>query len=322
MGWADLIESADARVVAPWLGDRTLGLGARRWELVGRRPAEHGWYAFATQGRRAWLKSMESGVVPEADALRWRVRGIPIGDRFVADDARVPVDEADLLAACEPLHLLDAGLGRFQAVYAGRAYEGGPLVYAQPALPDDAASEVLRVWEDGGRDLGAVRGVTPALELAFRLLWQQRDEAEGLRRAAEQERERRALLERVGTAEGRRSLAAVDFPAAAGAALEAGGAELLDTKPGPNRGEMVVRFRTASLRFECVCDAATLQILDAGICLREAGRVWDRVLTLESLPSVVREAIATRRLHVYRPVDARGTYDLRDRDDEDDEDER
>jgi len=43
-------------------------------------------------------------------------------------------------------------------------------------------------------------------------------------------------------------------------------------------------------------DAITLQVWDAGVCL--AGE--DRLVTLESLPGVIREAIETGRLVITR----------------------
>lgn len=76
----------------------------------------------------------------------------------------------------------------------------------------------------------------------------------------------------------------------ADAALRAAGAALLGVRDlgGTGRGhQLEVRFRFSGERFISVVDASTLHVFDAGICLDGA----DEELTLESLPSVIREAI-------------------------------
>jgi hypothetical protein len=59
-------------------------------------------------------------------------------------------------------------------------------------------------------------------------------------------------------------------------------------------GSFEVRYDLDGERFVSIVDAVTLNVLDAGICLAD----HDSELTLESLPSVIREAIGTGRLHV------------------------
>ena len=317
MTWRDLLQTKPETVVAPWLGGRDLRMGPRRWAIQGRLPVQHGWHSFRTVGRAAtWA---HAAVYPVPALPGPLVRGIPIGDRFVVDGtfewlggARGPDDrlvdlghvEAELLQLAEPIHLLDPGIDRFQSVIAGRAFEGGPLVYAELAMPEDAADGVLRAWENGERSIAGVPGVTPALDWAFRLLWMQRDVAERARIEIERLERLRELDKAGGTAVGRRELAVVDFERAARAALRWGGAEYLDHHVGAKPTEMVVRFRTAQRRFECVVDRLTLSVIDAGLCLRdhETGRADDRLLSLESLPSVYREAIETGVLHVFRVV--------------------
>jgi hypothetical protein len=72
---------------------------------------------------------------------------------------------------------------------------------------------------------------------------------------------------------------------------------------------MIVNFRHQHQRFECVCDARTLRIIDAGICLvghndyddEDDDTIrGDTFFTLESLPSVITEAINTGVLHITR----------------------
>lgn len=303
MTWRDLV-SEPQMFALPWLGGRQLALGVRRWHLDGELPPEHGWYLFDIGGgRRATFDSRRVRPHPiPIVPLAGTVRGIAIGDRFVPDDAAVPVNEDDLVAHCETVHLIDSMVQPFQAVLAARLYEGGPLVYDSPAMPEIASQALQQAFEDGRRDISAVQGVTPALDLAFRLLWKQRDDAE--RRRIEIDRlERLAELERAGgTAVGRRRLAVEDFERAARAALAAGGAEYLSHQQGARPTEMVVRFRTMHERFECVVDARSLAIVDAGICLvdNRTGRRWDSSLSLESLPGVCREALENYVLHRFR----------------------
>ncbi|MDW8247830.1 MAG: hypothetical protein RMJ98_00830 [Myxococcales bacterium] len=84
-------------------------------------------------------------------------------------------------------------------------------------------------------------------------------------------------------------------PDRAEAALEAAGARpiairLLDP------GRLEVRYRFLNHRFITVVHPLTLQVLDAGICLAGA----DRMVTLDSLPSVIREGVNTHRLVITR----------------------
>jgi hypothetical protein len=79
----------------------------------------------------------------------------------------------------------------------------------------------------------------------------------------------------------------------AAAALHAARAVLLGTRWLAD-GLLEVRYEFAGEWFVSIVDGQTLQVVDAGICLQ--GR--DELLTLESLPGVIREAMRTGRLHV------------------------
>jgi hypothetical protein len=61
-------------------------------------------------------------------------------------------------------------------------------------------------------------------------------------------------------------------------------------------GSVEVTFEFLGQRFITIVDAGTLGVIDAGICLSGA----DREITLESLPSVIREAVDTSRLVITR----------------------
>jgi hypothetical protein len=90
-------------------------------------------------------------------------------------------------------------------------------------------------------------------------------------------------------------------PERAEKALEEAGARLLSTR-ALGRHQLEVAFRFRGERFVSVCDPITLQILDAGICLVDHadGHRGDPELTLESLPSAIREAMAEHALVITR----------------------
>jgi hypothetical protein len=242
--------------------------------------------------------------------------GYLVGDRLVRDDVRVDTDPAQLIGLTERVHLVEPGLGRFVRVSAGRLHEGGPLVYKAQEMPLGPEETVLKAFYDRLPAVDAIPDVVPALDVAFRFETWQRSEAERRRREEQERQEREAaqralearmaqLREAVGTGAGRRELAAVDFVEAARAALAVGGAEYLDSRDSYNRGEKVVQFRLDRQRFECTCDAKTLRLIDAGVCLTDhvTGFKGDTLFTLESFPGVIREAIALDKLVVWRHVD-------------------
>jgi hypothetical protein len=323
MGWKDLLQKEDEKIVRPWIGGREVREGARTWTITGRLPQEHGWYQFTVEGRKVRLASFEKDAceVPPG-SLRHPVRGYLVGDRLVPDDATVDPDPAKIAGQAEQVFLLDDGLDRFVRVLAGRTHEDGPLVFEGQEMPLGPEEEVLRAFLDQRTDVRHVPGVTPALDAAFRMETWQRAEAEKRRVEAErrrrEEEERRALEERrqklveqLGDGAGRRAMALQDFGEAAKAALAMGGATYLDHRRSARRNETVVRFRLDNRRFECTCDSRTLQIVDAGICLNahyddpdfEEGTKGDAFFTLESLPAVIRQAQREGKLVVFRHVD-------------------
>lgn len=319
MTWRDLLQTGEETLVFPWVGGKTLRWSNdRTWSITGQHPREFGWYRFALEGRKARVREQ---VPAEPGSLSHLVQGYLVGDRIVTDGARVDPDPRNIVKCSEPVYLIDDGLDRFARVSAGRIFEGGPLVYYGQEMPLGPEEAVLTAFLDRLPSVDAVPGVTPALDAAFRMESYQRAEAE--RRRAEEERrraeeeakrqleeQRRKLVEQLGDGAGRRAMAHVDFDQAARAALAVGGAEFLDSRRATRRGERVVRFRLERRRFECTCDEATLNILDAGICLTahyddpdfEGGTKGDTWFTLESLPGVIREAMAEGKLVVFRHV--------------------
>jgi len=317
MGWKDLLQTGDESVTAPWTGGRAVRLGVRTWAVEGRLPREHGWHRFKVRARKA---TWDGPADPDPGLFVAREAGYLVGDRLVPDGARIDPDPSRIAEFSERVHLLEPGLDRFARITAGRAFDGGPLVYEGMDMPLGPEEEVLAAFLDRRRSVTGIAGVTPALDATFRMeTWQRaeaerrRAELERLRREEEErmaaEERRRELARTLGDGAGRRAVAAHDFEAGARAALAVGGAELTDHRESFRRGEMVVTFRLSGRQFQCVCDRA-LRIVDAGICLTahyddpdfEAGTKGDTQLTLESLPGVIRQAEREGKLVVFRHV--------------------
>jgi|MudIll2142460700_1097286.scaffolds.fasta_scaffold02686_6 hypothetical protein len=316
MGWRELLQEPDERIVLPWLGGGTVRSATRTWSiLAASAPVDRGWYSWKVLGRRVQLIGPVT-FQPDALQAATQLQGYLVGDWLVADGVTGFTNfTPEKLGQCgERVQLLDPGLERFTRIAAGRMYENGPLLFWLQLMPLGPEDEVLRAFLDHQDSVAHIKGVPPALDAAFRLeVWRRQEadrrraELERQHREAEEQRARAArrqeLVRKLGDGAGRREMAAVDFHAAATAALAVGGAELLDERKG-QRGERVVRYRIDGRRFECVCNERTLRIVDAGICLtdHDTDERGDTYFTLESLPAVVREAEQRGKLVVFRHV--------------------
>jgi len=314
MSWRDLLHQNDERIVLPWIGGRELRSFSRKWTLVGPTPAEHGWYSFTLlKGRTATLHEAAELSAATLGQVHF---GYLVGDHFATESFidRVVINVEDVAKRLPRVNLINDDVDRFARVSVGCITSDGPLFFRQVEMPLGPEEDVLRAYEDQATDVNAIKGVTPALDAAFRMaVWQRieaarrRAELERLRaeeeakRAAEERRQN--LVRQLGDGAGRREMAKVDFETAARAALTVGGAELLSWNKVRNRNEWVVRYRLERRRFECVCDER-LHIIDAGICLvnHATGEKGDTKFTLESLPAVVREAMNLGVLVVFRNV--------------------
>lgn len=324
MSWETLLNSGGERVL-PWFGNSRVHTKDRTWTLKGRLPPEHGWFRFETSGgRTARVIDREPVEMDPAygDGMPV-VKGLLVGDRLILDDARVVTDPWKLVEQTVPVFCVERGLERFTRCTAVRDREGN-FIYMGQEFPQGAEAEVLAAYQDRKDSVKDIAGVTPPLDLAFRFISYQRAaheahlaelarlEAEEVARAAREEAARR-LREQMGTAEGRRAMAVVDFVAAAKAALAIGGAEFLDERDGYARGTKIVQYRFRHRRLECVCDAKTLRIIDAGVCLDnhrgEEDSKSDTLFTLESLPTVIEEVMDMGKLVVWRNVAGDPGYD-------------
>jgi len=317
VSWQDLLQDPDEQISLPWVGERSLILGDRSWEVQGRI-REEGWYAFRLNGRKAYPLSLLSD--PPTEMLKFEVTGYLAGNRLIPDGLISSTDGLSILSKTETIHLLPIELNKFDRVTAGRTWEKGKLIFKTINFPLGPEEELKEAFTTD-KTINQIKGVTPSLELAFLFEgWIRQQEVQ--RRAAierflqeeqekkDREERRKALSEKIGDGAKRRELAKVDFEQAAKAALAVGNAELIGTQRSSNRDEMIVNYKVGERRFQCVCHSETLRIIDAGICLTaeydsddfDYGTRGDSFFTLESLPSVIREAIQEGRLVVYRRI--------------------
>jgi len=311
MGWRDLLKKTET-VVLPWVGGWSLQSYERAWTLD-ELPPEHDWYKFELDGRKARLLRKEQ---PAFGAIKNAKSGYLVGDRLLPDDVIVLEDVKAIVNYSDRVHLMEAGLDRFVRVSAGSTTWDGPLIYKSLDFPRGPEQEVLNAYLDQEKSIAHIKGVSPALDAAFRVETWRREEAE--RRRAElvrlahereeqkrKEEQRQEIVKQLGDAAGRRQMAQLDFGEAAKAALTVGGAQYLDHRKAHRLGEVLVRFRLDRRRFECTCDEHTLRIIDAGICLTssETGEKGDDFFTLESLPAVIKQAEREGKLVVLRHLD-------------------
>jgi hypothetical protein len=238
-----------------------------------REVLQPGWYQFRKSGR---YLTAEAAIEPELDAWKLqRVSGYIMNGRLIGNDFHVPLFGLPA----------DVDLPKFAPISARKWFDGHVCFHSQE-FETEVETKVREAFEEE-RAIDAIKAVTPALAHVFVLESTQRalvHEAERRAREEIEQQKRAAELARwQETLEGRISLA-----------LSHTGAELVNwRRNGPRQA--VVRYRISGRRFECVIETQTLQIVDAGICLDGA----DEELNLSSLPSAVREAIESGRLHVF-----------------------
>ncbi len=291
-------------IVLPYFGGNRVEAADRRLRLA--EPVEPGWWRFRIEGRRAVaLEPAEPGDLSDLPARRGHHAGgwlFSSGRQF---------DRIALPPAEEPPPL---------ARVTGRVWHSGDLLLDSIDFEDEAEEAVRRALEDGTA-IAAVRGDVPSLRAAFGFALADavgrelgvpispREAGGRVQEIAEKGREAAVALCRALEAERRRHQAEIrqqEIRARArprtgrpedraDAALDAAGCRLINCRR-LGGGSLEVRFQVDGERFVAVVDGDSLQVLDAGICLSGA----DRVLTLDSLPSVIREAERTDRLNITR----------------------
>jgi hypothetical protein len=291
--------------VLPYFGGASVDAASRRLRVS--TPPAPGWWRFDVQGRTATAR--EPAEPQGLDGLPL-VRGHLWGSRLVREGA--VAEQVQLLPEEEP--------PRFSPVRA-RRWHDGTLVFEGLEFEGEAEGTARLMLEEE-RTLAEVKAVPASLRAAFgyavledasgalgirfspvEVRGQVLSVAEGGRPAAEDRLRKLAAEREAHVRELETRLRSRPRPLerqAQGAArveraLESAGARLLGTRRLGNE-RLEVTFGFMGERFISIVEADTLQVVDAGICL--AGS--DRQVTLESLPSVIREAIEDDVLVITR----------------------
>lgn len=315
--------------VLPYFGGPFLFAPDRRLRLASE-PAAPGWYRFRIKGREATpLEPTE----PQAMEALPTVRGHLVGERLVREGSVaerlhfLPAEEPPLLTPCRArrwhsgellFETLDFESEAEESVR--RALEDGTSLAQIKGVPATLrAAFAYEMLEAVGRRLGIPAAPAelrphlaqvaelgrPEAERILRALAAERVLAEREMRELRRRREVAALARQVAEAQQRhwerggrlRRGGAADAVARAELALEAAGAQLRSSR-ALGDGNLEVIFTFMNERFISVVRADTLQVVDSGICLGHPPR--DDLVTLESLPSVIKEAMDTGRLVILR----------------------
>jgi hypothetical protein len=318
------VESA----VLPYFGGVSVDAPSRRLRVA--TPPAPGWWRFDVQGRTATAREPAG---PEGlDGLPL-IRGHLWGTRLVREGAvaepvhLLPEEEPPRFSPVRARRWHDGSLVFEEVEFEGEAegtarlmLEEGRTLTEVKAVPAslraafgyallEGASRTLGIRfspaEVRGQVLSVSEGGRPAAEARLRALVSEREayaravEAqllalEAQRRRVEQEARLDAELARL-RGRPRHLERQAQGVTRVERALESAGARLLDTRRlGSERLEVTFGFMNE--RFISIVEADTLQVVDAGICL--AGS--DRQVNLESLPSVIREAIEDDVLVITR----------------------
>jgi hypothetical protein len=290
---------ASSHLVLPYVGGRFVDARDRRLRVAGA--SDPGYIAFEVRGRTA--RPLGHADRPDLADLPV-IRGHILDDYLVHDRGRP-----------ERFPMFDDEAPALFSPATARRWPSGLLLLDQTEF-ETGVEEVARRRFEEGRTLAGAKGIPSSLRATFgfavlRRVARERSVpvslAEALRDASAiaengelkarevldrlmAERERHALMERVRfTPPETRS--GGDPTERVETALRSSGATPLGVRR-LDRDLLEVRYLLDGERFVSVVDGASLQVVDAGICL--AGH--DRLVTLDSLPSVIREAIATDQL--------------------------
>jgi hypothetical protein len=303
-------------VVLPYFGGTRVDAADRRLRVDGELAP--GWWRFRIDGRRA--VPIEAAAPGELAALPL-VRGHWV-DGWIVVDGRQLVRVA-LAPDDEPPPLARVG---------ARRWHSGDMLFDALEFEDDAELEARSALEER-RPIRDLRGVVPSLRTAFGLalgsvlareLRVPVSVPEILPRVvaiADRGREAvRAWLDEIvaerqrAAADARRRAESIRLEAAAGTArpvarhgdpmqraddaLDGAKARMLSCRRLERGARLDVAYEVDGTRIMSIVDARTLQVIDPGVCLGHGGEY--RVLTLDAMPSVIREAIETGRLNITR----------------------
>lgn len=290
--------------VLPYLGGASVDAKTRRLRVT--REVDPGWWSFTIEGRRAEPNAPADP--PDMEGLP-RVRGHLVGSWLFSGGDRP-----------ERVHLLPADEQEPLALVAARRWSGELLLFDGLEFEGDAEGEAREAL-DSRAPIADLKGVAASLRAAYGWALVSRiatdrdipvalsEAKRALRDIAERGPDAaNALLDELA----RRRREAVEAAAIRHAvqrarrvretvggriadALHAAGATLRRVRTFED-GTVEVRWWFMDETFISVVDAETLQVIDSGICLSGA----DRITNLQSLASVIREAIDTDQLCITR----------------------
>ena len=312
-------------LVAPWLGGPSIDAPGRRLKLS-QPPPRPGWYRLELKGRIA--TAQEPADAPDLTSLP-KVRGFLWRDRLVGDNAKT-----------EPLHLMpEEEPPRFSPITA-RRWHGDALLFEALEFESEAEGAVREALATGTAlktlrsipaPLRAAYGFALAEQTARRLtvpvaaseirahVGRIADggvvQAEAVIRdlIAEREQTEREMAQLRARLTAAQLCADVEHARQQRVqerqtrretpedrvwrALEKAGARFESSRHVRNE-QLEVVFGFMGERFISLVDEDTLQVLDSGICLGHPPA--DKMITLDSLPAVIKEAIETDRLVILR----------------------
>jgi hypothetical protein len=315
------------RLVAPYLGGAHVFVKERRLRVDEPRPETFGFHRFEVRGRNArHLEAADPEGLEECPKARghlvsgWLVHSARL-DRL----ALMPEEEAPPLATARARrwwsgdHLFEAldFDGEVEEEARLRLERREPLgdLKGVPATLRTAFGLALAI--DVARDEGVPLAVREAAPHAIRVATEGAPAARSVADAIARERreaDERALADAIarrdreevrrllanrpparGSRAGGEAPTVDNAPGRAFDALDGADARMLGSRRLTN-GNLEVRFEFMGERFISVVDAISLHVYDSGVCLAGA----DEMVTLDSLPGVIREAIDTSRLVITR----------------------
>jgi hypothetical protein len=300
-------------LLLPYLGGYSVHAPGRRLRVT--EPTERGFYRFEVTGRKA--RPLERVGALSLDDYP-TVRG-HVASGFVFESGKVEhlleVLEGDTPQELSPCvaRRVDGGSVVLEGVeFEGEAEDAarhaleneGSIAHVSGAAASLRAAYAFALAVRVGRPLGIPVSPRELGPRAARLSTAGRDAVlEALNALEERRRLERARRAAHTAAQGanpprmvfvpRRTREKSPFERALDA-LDAAGASLLDARL--TQAGLDVTWRFLSQRIVSLVDPTTLRVLDAGFCLDGE----DDLLTLESLPSVLREGIETGQLNVTR----------------------
>jgi hypothetical protein len=286
-----------------WLADRRL-----------RLDVDAGWYRANVRGREVEVLAPATAeeVAPVLASLP------PLGGPLVRLGRDWLVATGGNSAFPVELGPRDVDPPLFAPLRARRWPIGGLVLWDELLWEDDTEEAARRALEEG-RGLQDVKGASAALRAAFAFAAAQKasrtlhipampvELARWVGRIADQgvEAAQTALLELDAQRVVTETVADVrarspqapnhDVEARMERSLRGSGAQLLSARR-VGEGQVEVRWQFLASRFISVVDEACLQVIDAGVCLDGC----DNLVTLDSLPGVIREAMNESELVVTR----------------------